>query len=41
MNQVRESVIRHIAAAFHYEKVHTYVGHPLLKRTRRRICLHA
>jgi lipoyl(octanoyl) transferase len=41
MNQVRESVIRLIAAAFNYETVHTYVGHPLLKRTRRRICLHA
>jgi lipoyl(octanoyl) transferase len=41
MNQVRESTIRHIAAAFGYENVHTYVGHPLLQRTRRRICLHA
>jgi len=38
MNQVRESVIRHIAAAFDYETLHTYVGHPLLTRTHRRIC---
>jgi lipoyl(octanoyl) transferase len=41
MNQVREAVIRQIAAAFDYHTVHTYVGHPLLQRTRRRICTHA
>lgn len=38
MNHVREAAIRHIAAAFGYETVHPYVGHPLLTRTRRRIC---
>jgi lipoyl(octanoyl) transferase len=37
MNQVREAVVRHVARAFDYESVHTYVGHPLLRRTRQRV----
>jgi len=41
MNQVREAVSRRIAAVFQYSQLHTYVGHPLLKRTQRRICTHA
>ncbi|MBX3440919.1 MAG: hypothetical protein KF774_00835 [Planctomyces sp.] len=41
MNQVREAVIRHVAEAFGYRRTHTYVGHPLLVRTRRRICTNA
>ena len=41
MTKVRESMIRHLADAFEYERVHTYTSHPLLKRTVKRVCLHA
>jgi lipoyl(octanoyl) transferase len=41
MPSVRESVIRHVVEQFGYERFHVYTGHPLLQRTRRRICLHA
>ena len=41
MASVRESVIHHLSQAFGYERVHTYTGHPLLKRTTQRVCLNA
>ncbi|REJ93031.1 MAG: lipoyl(octanoyl) transferase [Planctomycetota bacterium] len=41
MASVRESVMRHVAKRFGYERHHVYTGHPLLKRTRRKVCLHA
>ena len=41
MNQVRESVVRHVAARFGFSDVHTSAGHPLLVRTIRRIPLNA
>jgi lipoyl(octanoyl) transferase len=41
MNQVREAVIRHIATQFEFSNVQTSAGHPLLRRTIRRICLNA
>jgi len=41
MNQVRESVVRHVAARFEFPNVHTSAGHPLLRRTIRRIPLNA
>jgi lipoate-protein ligase B len=41
MNQVRESVVRRIAARFQFSDVHTSAGHPLLARTIRRIPLNA
>ncbi|MGE4002558.1 MAG: lipoyl(octanoyl) transferase LipB [Planctomycetaceae bacterium] len=41
MHQVREAVARHVAAGFGYERTHTYTGHPLLARTRRKVSLHA
>ncbi|QDT56967.1 Octanoyltransferase [Caulifigura coniformis] len=41
MNQVRESVVRHVAAHFGFSNVHTSAGHPLLRRTLRRIPLNA
>jgi hypothetical protein len=40
MAAVRESVIRHVVDQFDYERYHVYTGHPQLKRTSRRICLH-
>ncbi|NOX56434.1 MAG: lipoyl(octanoyl) transferase [Planctomycetes bacterium] len=41
MHAVRESVIRHLAQLFGYERSHIYSGHPLLRRTRRRIHAYA
>jgi lipoate-protein ligase B len=41
MNQVRESVVRHVAAHFDFSDVQTSAGHPLLRRTLRRIPLNA
>jgi hypothetical protein len=41
MPKVRESVIRHVADAFGYERIHLYTSHPLLKQTTKRVCLHA
>lgn len=40
MAAVRESVVRHVVDQFDYERYHVYTGHPQLKRTSRRICLH-
>ncbi len=39
MHQAREATLRHIAAAFGYEEVHPFTGHPQLVRTRRRVCV--
>lgn len=41
MHKVREAVVRHIAGGFGYERTHVYTDHPLLVRTRRRVCQHA
>ncbi len=41
MHKVREAVVRHVAASFGYERIHIYTDHPLLKRTTRKVCLHA
>ena len=41
MHPVRESVMRNLAQQFGYEKTHIYTGHPLLRRTTRRVCVHA
>lgn len=40
MSKVRESVLRHIARQFGYERQHVYGGHPLLKRRTQKVCLH-
>jgi len=37
MHTVRESLIRHLAAHLGYERHHLYTGHPLLRRTRKRV----
>ena len=41
MHSVRESIVRHLAAQFGYEHSHTYTGHPLLKRERRKVHAYA
>lgn len=40
MGAVRESVIRYVAEQFQYSRFHVYTGHPLLRRTTRRVCVH-
>lgn len=40
MSKVRESVLRHVATQFGYERHHVYGGHPLLKRRTQKVCLH-
>lgn len=37
MHAVREGLVRHIKAMLGYERHHLYTGHPLLKRTTRRV----
>ncbi len=37
MHAVRESIIRNLVASLGYETYHFYTGHPLLRRTRRRV----
>ena len=39
MPTVREATMRHLAAAFGYQTVHTFTGHPQLVRTRQRVCV--
>lgn len=41
MHAVRESLIRNLAARLNYESHHIYTGHPLLRRTRRRVSVYA
>jgi len=41
MHAVREAMIRHLADQFGYDQTHVYTGHPLLKRERRRVHVHA
>lgn len=41
MNQVREAVVRRVAERFGYSNIQTSAGHPLLRRTIRRIPLNA
>jgi len=40
MHSVRESLVRHFAAISGYDRYHLYTGHPLLRRTRRKL-IHA
>lgn len=37
MHQVRESLVRNLAERLGYPKYHLYTGHPLLRRTTRRV----
>jgi lipoyl(octanoyl) transferase len=41
MHKVRESVIRNLSQRLGYEKSYLYTGHPLLRRTKRKIYAHA
>ncbi|NQV28340.1 MAG: hypothetical protein HQ518_28640 [Rhodopirellula sp.] len=41
MQKVRESLMRHISSQFGYEETHPYTGHPMLKRTWRKVMQHA
>ncbi len=41
MHAVREGLIRHVAAVLGYERHHVYTGHPLLKRTYRKVPISA
>jgi hypothetical protein len=40
MNGVRESLARHLAAEFGYERNHWYTGHPLLVRAKKKVYVH-
>jgi lipoate-protein ligase B len=37
MHTVRESLVRNIASRLEYDQYHLYTGHPLLRRTKKRI----
>jgi lipoyl(octanoyl) transferase len=41
MAGVRESMVRHVANRFGYERFHIYTGHPWLRRTTQKVCQHA
>jgi len=41
MHAVREGLIRHLSGVLGYSRHHIYTGHPLLKRTRRKVALSA
>ena len=41
MHAVRASLVRHLATQLGYERFHLYTGHPLLRRTKRRIHAYA
>ena len=41
MHAVREGLIRHLAAVLGYGRHHLYTGHPLLKRTYRKVPISA
>ncbi len=41
MHAVREGLVRHLAAVLGYEKHHVHTGHPLLRRTVRKVPLSA
>lgn len=41
MQKVRESLVRHISSQFGYAETHPYTGHPLLKRTWRKVMQNA
>lgn len=41
MHKVREALMRHIADQFGYEETNPYTGHPMLKRTWRKVMQHA
>lgn len=37
MHQVRESLVRHLTARLGYTRSHLYTGHPLLRRTKKKV----
>ncbi len=41
MSQVREAVVRHVAARFRYEQTNLYTSHPMLKRTYQTVAMRA
>lgn len=41
MQKVREALMRHIADQFGYEETHPYTGHPMLRRTWRKVMQNA
>ena len=41
MHSVREALVRHLAEQFGYRQFHIHTGHPLLKRERREVYVHA
>jgi lipoate-protein ligase B len=41
MHRVREALVRHLAQRLGYEQFHLYTGHPLLRRTKRKIYVDA
>lgn len=41
MHAVREGLVRHLAAVLGYAKCHLYTGHPLLRRTYRKVPISA
>lgn len=41
MHKVREALMRHLSSQFGYDETHPYTGHPLLKRTWRKVTQHA
>jgi lipoyl(octanoyl) transferase len=41
MHAVREGIVRHVAGRLGYERYHVYTGHPLLKRTKRKVYVNA
>jgi lipoyl(octanoyl) transferase len=41
MHAVREGLVRHLSAVLGYGRHHVYTGHPLLKRTYRKVPISA
>ncbi len=41
MHAVREGLIRHVSGVLGYSQHHLYTGHPLLRRTRRKVAISA
>lgn len=41
MHSVRSGIVRHLAARLGYDRHHLYTGHPLLRRTRRKVYVNA
>lgn len=41
MHKIRESLIRNLASRLGYERQHVYTGHPLLRRTKKKVYVNA